>query len=1569
MEIQYYSATEKGSSHFVNEDSIIAPVEIGNDMLLFGVFDGISGNRDGEKASKLAAEVILSKIKDAIECSPCIKEAMIELTLQANQAIIALQKETGGKMGTTMTWCIIESKTKTLNVAHIGDSRLYKLEETGTITRLASADTDEEGRLTKWLGQPWPLDKTSIYFRTRFSEGDTIVAGSDGFVQTKEIEDYMPALSSGKTPADIVKTMLAQAKASSNDDISIIMLCSKGPVQTIDERKNNTINPDKKHTAMNSTATNKKMIKGFLFLAIVLAVISAAFLFQYKNLSAKFGNCENALLLNSDTPVTSLADRLNSSSRIEDRNEAVFIAKHIISSLKKDSNLPGIYVLSERDSDYGLSFSLDSAGRATIENWPYLGARLEAQDQRRGISDDMNDYVLPEQMKQEGSATYRSFTVNIREKGSFPLFKKRVKDSVILRITQHWAEGYEAKDSVYRYVLATKGKASISLPVKDSAGNALYYSVLPIQKGFSFGSEQRTYKNNFGRLNFTRSKAYLMPLDASIIKEIKKENGIIVRTPEQYRSIYLGSLFIILAAWLAVFFFTLKLDKKKGKTSNYSIIAAVAGITSLGILTQFSIPAHPLQDGLRAVEQLLKGLLPGIGLLMLASSIDWAEVFKRNKKVYIKAFGVDTAQGILFGAFTVITALLLLFIGSGPGGAKVNLWFFQGSPIIKYCLVGFLAIYLANRIDTIPAFASKNNNKYDRKHHLKLIVKLCALVCLLLVFQIVFLGDMGPGIVLALTAICLYSTCRKDTLPMIFGTLSFILMSVLWNYIIGNHWTLALPLIWGCGWIIYCRHFRGQIYESAIVVVIVISALIYGGQWLDSIGLHSMGERLSDRIEMWDTPFCNHTQSDQLALAIQECAEGGLTGSSTSTSYLVPASHTDLVWPTFVSHFGIIGGAALIFLFIVLFYSGLKIAVKCKTGFSFYLASGLISVIAVQCLLITGGTIGLWPLTGVNMFGLSSGSTDLVLSLGAVGVLISLSRENCPGYNWNGKKDAVESRLLLFMVSVLLLLTIITVSSVYSIFLRDTYLTKYTIVQKNSGEIAVEYAPAIGKFIKNNLTAGEIFDRDGNPLALNGPQGRIYPAGSTCFFWTGDINTQTLFSRTDRYTAGVLAEPRWLSFLRGYDNHPKRVIFVADKLKSPYFPDTDIYREDTVTVYDYKEVLPFYYSPEKTKAFNDSTAVASRSIHLTLDSKLQEAITLSAADFYANWTGRGITSRTRFSIVVIDAATGEVLASPCYPQADQNRLKAMAEAHINVYRDDSDIHFKAFPDMDLALCHPTNPGSIMKLFIAAAGFNKIGARMAEHKETVYDAEKIYAKEPTGTVSLLTALVKSSDIYFVKSLNDLDLFNEALRLYRACGVCFNGKQSYCLYSNVCTTNIDSLKADLARIRETGLRKYNNYCNSRKQRRLVDYEWTMAWGQGPVKASPIAVARLIGAIVNNGVLMKSKFNREEPDTVLDTLLTSHNAELLRKNMKPLRNAKIKICGKTGTSERYDRLSPKRKTNDAWYGAYIDGSLNPKTGHPLAVVVRFERVNAMSTLAVNYVDKYLLGVLQNLGYMSSL
>jgi protein phosphatase len=118
--------TDTGRRRPQNEDTFVC------DPPMFAVCDGVGGAQAGEIASRLAANALEERARDALG-----EETLVELLLAANDRIYryALDDPAAAGMGTVVTALLVNEAAGTVAIGHVGDSRAYRLRE-GTLEQL-----------------------------------------------------------------------------------------------------------------------------------------------------------------------------------------------------------------------------------------------------------------------------------------------------------------------------------------------------------------------------------------------------------------------------------------------------------------------------------------------------------------------------------------------------------------------------------------------------------------------------------------------------------------------------------------------------------------------------------------------------------------------------------------------------------------------------------------------------------------------------------------------------------------------------------------------------------------------------------------------------------------------------------------------------------------------------------------------------------------------------------------------------------------------------------------------------------------------------------------------------------------------------------------------------------------------------------------------------------------------------------------------------------------------------------------------------------------------------------------
>ena len=116
----------------------------------------------------------------------------------------------------------------------------------------------------------------------------------------------------------------------------------------------------------------------------------------------------------------------------------------------------------------------------------------------------------------------------------------------------------------------------------------------------------------------------------------------------------------------------------------------------------------------------------------------------------------------------------------------------------------------------------------------------------------------------------------------------------------------------------------------------------------------------------------------------------GLGNSRQKWDYL-PNAHSDFVFGVLGEELGLVGAIAVLSLFGVLLFAGIRIAMQARDPFGRLLVAGIMGWIGLQTLVNLGAVTGLLPITGVPLPFLSFGGTALVVTLAGVGVVASVA--------------------------------------------------------------------------------------------------------------------------------------------------------------------------------------------------------------------------------------------------------------------------------------------------------------------------------------------------------------------------------------------------------------------------------------------------------------------------------------------------------------------------------------------------------------------------------------------------
>ena len=196
---------------------------------------------------------------------------------------------------------------------------------------------------------------------------------------------------------------------------------------------------------------------------------------------------------------------------------------------------------------------------------------------------------------------------------------------------------------------------------------------------------------------------------------------------------------------------------------------------------------------------------------------------------------------------------------------------------------------------------------------------------------------------------------------------------------------------------------------SALVCFVLFLVMLYVasgkklylvvGFGLAAIGcviLYAAFSHVQIRVNTWLDPFSDAANTGyQLAQTIYSLADGGMVGVGVGNGLAenIPVVESDFIFAAIAEELGLLGGAAVLLLYLSLAIRGFATAARAKSDVSSFLAVGITVTIVLQAFIIVGGVTRLIPLTGLTLPFISQGGSSLLASFIGIGLLLRCGDE------------------------------------------------------------------------------------------------------------------------------------------------------------------------------------------------------------------------------------------------------------------------------------------------------------------------------------------------------------------------------------------------------------------------------------------------------------------------------------------------------------------------------------------------------------------------------------------------
>lgn len=200
------------------------------------------------------------------------------------------------------------------------------------------------------------------------------------------------------------------------------------------------------------------------------------------------------------------------------------------------------------------------------------------------------------------------------------------------------------------------------------------------------------------------------------------------------------------------------------------------------------------------------------------------------------------------------------------------------------------------------------------------------------------------------------------------------------------------------------------VYDPDIKAVLINIVLLV----LGAIAGYFLFSHVRVRFDLWLDPWKDvYTSGRQIVQSLFAIAEGGFFGVGIGFGHpeLIPVSVSDFIFPVICEEMGLFAGFAIILLYILLVYRGIKIALEQEYKFYRILAISATVMISIQAFLNIGGVTKLIPMTGITLPFMSYGGSSILSSFIALGILQVASEDLSWKYERDGKHEVNDEQI------------------------------------------------------------------------------------------------------------------------------------------------------------------------------------------------------------------------------------------------------------------------------------------------------------------------------------------------------------------------------------------------------------------------------------------------------------------------------------------------------------------------------------------------------------------------------
>ena len=359
------------------------------------------------------------------------------------------------------------------------------------------------------------------------------------------------------------------------------------------------------------------------------------------------------------------------------------------------------------------------------------------------------------------------------------------------------------------------------------------------------------------------------------------------------------------------------------------------------------------------------------GTLSLMALFSFLPIFSSSSNL-VYVIGTGTPLGYLFKHFIILSIGFLLMISVH----KIPYTYFKGISILMMPLTILLLIYTASQGTLIDG---ANASRWLKIPLIGLSFQTSSLAIVVLM---VYVANY-------LSKIHIKKLKFKDSIIPLWTPVSFILLLILPS----NFSTVIIIFIS----VMLLAFLAG--YPLKYLSIIITFSLICFVFFI--LIAKSYPELIPNRIDTWISRIDNFSSStesgsesyqvERAKIAISTGEIFGLGAGKSVMKNFLPQSSSDFIYAIIVEEYGLIGGAFVIILYLLLLFRILVVSYKAKSFFGKLITISVGLPIIIQAFLNIGVAVNIFPVTGQTLPLISSGGTSVWMTCISFGIILSVS--------------------------------------------------------------------------------------------------------------------------------------------------------------------------------------------------------------------------------------------------------------------------------------------------------------------------------------------------------------------------------------------------------------------------------------------------------------------------------------------------------------------------------------------------------------------------------------------------